>query len=392
VAGLSEPDRFDAFLDEPGRADRIARERASAPPGPLHGVAVGVKDIFHVDGLPTHAGSRLPAEVLTGEEGTSVRRLRAAGAVVAGKTHTAEFAWLAPGPTRNPVDPRRTPGGSSSGSAAAVAAGLVPLALGTQTVGSVIRPASYCGVVGFKPSYGRVPVDGVVACSPSVDTVGWFAPDVEGVARAGAVLCDAWEPAGSDDAVLGVPEGPLLALADPAARDVFRRVVAQLAARGWEVRPVEVLDDLDDVVDRHRRLVAAEMAAVHEPWFERFRDLYRPQTREIIEWGRTLGDVRAHRDGRGRLRDALAATGVDVWLSPAATGPAPLGLDSTGSPLLSLPWTHAGVPVLSLPVMSVAGLPLGLQLAGRRGADESLIAVGAALSEQFRSDGGREGD
>jgi Asp-tRNA(Asn)/Glu-tRNA(Gln) amidotransferase A subunit family amidase len=187
-----------AFLPEPGRRDRLERDARSVPGAglPLQGMPVGVKDIIRVDGLPTRAGSALPPEVFAGPQAPLVDRLRAAGALVAGKTVTAEFAVTAPGPTRNPRNRAHSPGGSSSGSAAAVAAGMVPLAVGSQTVGSVIRPAAYCGVAGFKPTHGRIPVEGVIANAPSFDTVGVFAPDVAGVALAASVLCDGWRQLG----------------------------------------------------------------------------------------------------------------------------------------------------------------------------------------------------
>lgn len=166
-----------AFLPEPDRWSRVDVALAAAPAGLLHGVLVGVKDVIRVDGLDTRAGSALPAEAMSGAQATIVDRVRAAGGVVAGKTVTAEFALADPGPTRNPAHLDHTPGGSSSGSAAAVAAGMVPLALGTQTVGSVIRPAAFCGVVGFRPTWGVVPLDGVITNARSLDTVGFFTAD-----------------------------------------------------------------------------------------------------------------------------------------------------------------------------------------------------------------------
>ena len=203
-------ERIAAFVDEPARFARIASEVARLASGPaspklrLRGAPLGVKDVFHVDGLPTRAGSRLPPEELAGPQGTAVGRLRAAGAVVVGKTASTEFAYFAPAATRNPHHPEHTPGGSSSGSAAAVAAGQCVLALGTQTIGSVGRPASFCGVVGFKPSYDRIPRDGLIPLAPSLDHVGVFAPDVAWARRAAAVLCDDWDA----DAAGAVAAGP----------------------------------------------------------------------------------------------------------------------------------------------------------------------------------------
>src|SRR2546428_11304423 len=208
-----------ALLPEPGRRQRLLSEAevlqkrfpdpASRPP--LYGILLGVKDIFHVDGFPTRAGSQLPAELFAGPEAACVTLLRNAGALILGKTISAEFAWIEPGPTHNPRNLDHTPGGSSSGSAAAVAAGFCPLALGTQTIGSVIRPAAFCGIVGFKPSYGRISTDGMVFFSPSLDTVGFFTQGVAGIALVAPFLCKDWKPAVLETLpVLGVPDGPYL--------------------------------------------------------------------------------------------------------------------------------------------------------------------------------------
>jgi len=194
-----------AFLAEDGRLERLLYRSTTlaerypdveARP-PLFGIPIGVKDIFRVEGFDTHAGSRLPADELSGSQSAAVTTLEAAGALVLGKTVTTEFAYFSPGATRNPHDPARTPGGSSSGSAAAVAAGLCPCALGTQTIGSIGRPASYCGIVGFKPSYGRIPAEGIIPLAPSLDHVGFFTRDVAGARLVASQLCDGWTIQGS---------------------------------------------------------------------------------------------------------------------------------------------------------------------------------------------------
>ncbi|MFC5662955.1 amidase [Kitasatospora misakiensis] len=402
-----------AFVSEPGRADRLqaearalaARHPDPAQAPPLYGVAVGIKDIVHVDGLPTHGGSALPPGVLAGPQATVVDRLRVAGALVAGKTVTAEFAGGAPGPTRNPHHPHHTPGGSSSGSAAAVAAGLVPLAIGTQTIGSVVRPAAYCGVVGFRPTYGRIPAAGVIPNAPSYDTVGLFTADLAGAALAAALLCDdwdfgAWDPAAApgggaagrpwaDEApVLGVPVGPYLDRAGPQARQAFARQLEVLAARGLTVRRVDLLPDFDELERQAQTINRFEMAATHADWFTRFGGLYRPETAAAVRYGRTIDPadraaaLRAREVFRERLAEQRRRAGVDLLLAPAATGPAPLGLSSTGSAVMSLPWSYAGLPALSLPAgVTAEGLPLGLQVIGEAGADERLLA-GAAVLER----------
>ncbi|MEV6973461.1 amidase [Kitasatospora sp. NPDC093806] len=390
-----------AFVPEPGRAERLHAEAralaarysdpAAAPP--LYGVAVGVKDIVHVDGLPTHAGSALPPGVLAGPQAAVVDRLRAAGALVAGKTVTAEFAASAPGPTRNPHHPGHTPGGSSSGSAAAVAAGLVPLAIGTQTVGSVIRPAAYCGVVGFRPTHGRIPSAGVIPNAPSFDTLGLFTADLAGVALAAPLLCDDWTPAGpgadpgaGQVPVLGVPVGRYLERARPEALTAFRAQLDLLSARGLTVRQVDLLPDFDELVGQLQTINRFELAASHADWFARFGGLYRPETVASIRHGRTVDPadreaaLRARAHFRERLAEQRRRAGVDLLLAPSATGPAPLGLDSTGDAVMSLPWSYAGLPALSLPAgVSAAGLPLGLQVIGEAGADERLLALAAVL-------------
>ncbi|MFI6153840.1 amidase [Kitasatospora sp. NPDC051170] len=380
-----------AFVPEAGRAERLhAQVREAAGRGPLHGVAVGIKDIVHVAGLPTHAGSALPPGVLAGPQAVVVDRLLAAGALVAGKTTTAEFAGSAPGPTRNPHHPGHTPGGSSSGSAAAVAAGLVPLAVGTQTVGSVIRPAAYCGVVGFRPTYGRIPFAGVIPNAPSFDTLGVFTSDLAGAALAASLLCEDWrpdpaaDPAAARKPVLGVPEGPYLERAEPEALRAFEGWIAGLEAAGLVVRGVPLFPEFVETARQLQVINRFEMARSHADWFARFGGLYRPETAAGIRVGQGVAaeDRTAALRSRERLRERVAAqaagAGVDLWLAPSATGGAPEGLHSTGDAVMSLPWSYLGLPALSLPAgRTAAGLPLGLQVVGARGRDELLLAQAA---------------
>lgn len=383
-----------ALVDEPDRAARLQQELAVLPSeGPLHGWLVGVKDIIHADGLITRAGTDLPPGLFARQqEAACVAALRRAGCLMLGKTVTTEFAYFEPGPTRNPHNPAHTPGGSSSGSAAAVAAGYCELALGTQTVGSVIRPAAFCGVIGFKPSYGRVPTDGVLLCSPSVDTVGLFAASVEHALRGAEVLVPGWSAvSGSTRPTLGIPDGPYLAqadsLADSLGATAFAEHIDHLEAAGYRVRRVPVLADIAAVNKRHSVLQAGEMALEHAAWLDEHLQLYRPRTREILQRGRQVStaDLNGARAGRLRLRQQLQAAmddaGINVWICPAAPGPAPAGLASTGDPIMNLPWTHAGLPALSLPAGFVQGLPVGLQCVGRFGADEQLLAWGAGLAQ-----------
>jgi len=371
--------------------DDAAGEDATAS---LAGVPVGVKDIFNVDGVPTRAGSSLPPSAFEGPESTAWQRLDAAGAITFGKTVTTEFAYFATGPTANPHDTDRTPGGSSSGSAAAVAAGEVPLALGTQTVGSVIRPAAFCGVVGVKPSFGRIPIEGVVPVSPSLDHVGFFTQDVAGARLAADVLCDDWTPVPtpSERPTLGVPCEAYVEQAEAIGVERFERQLDALADAGYEIERTDVLADVDDVNESHRRLMAAEMALGHHEngWFPEHEDEYAPETVEMIEGGidvsaTTIGDDRARRlDLRERLHAEMDRRGVDVWVSPAAPGPAPAGLDDTGDPTMNLPWTNSGLPTVTLPVGETdERLPLGLQCSARFGADEELLGWAERLAEDL---------
>jgi Asp-tRNA(Asn)/Glu-tRNA(Gln) amidotransferase A subunit family amidase len=357
---------------------------------PLYGIPVGVKDIFHVDGLPTRAGSNLPPGELVGRQAPVVTRLRAAGALVLGKTVTTEFAHADPGPTRNPHDLSHTPGGSSSGSAAAVAAGMCPLALGTQTIGSIVRPATFCGVVGLKPSFGRVPTAGVVPVSESADHVGLFTRTLDGMALAAPVCVDDWHETHVDGRpVVGVPDGTYLDQTGDAGRAHFEESVATLDAAGFEIRRVDTFPDIDAINARHERLVAAEAAIAHDEWFERYRERYSDPTAELIETGQavTAAELAGGRQGRQSLRDRLHAAmddhGIDVWLSPGALGPAPAGIESTGDPVMNLPWTHAGVPTVAVPTGRIDGLPFGLQCAGRFGADERVLGWARIIADEL---------
>ncbi|MEZ4706006.1 MAG: amidase [Caldilineaceae bacterium] len=360
----------------------LARYPNPADRPPLFGALVGVKDIFHVDGYVTRAGSEVPPEMFAGDEAACVRQLRDAGALIIGKTVTTEFAFFEPGPTRNPHNTEHTPGGSSSGSAAALAAGLCTLALGTQTIGSVIRPAAYCGVVGFKPSYDRIATPGLVYFSRTVDHVGLFTQDVASMTLAAAVLCAEW----SGDffmakmPVLGVPDGPYLQQAQPAALALFEETLQQLQAAGVTIKRVPTLENIAELNVLHRRLAAAEFAHEHAQMFAQHADRYRPRTAEMIQLGQTVGaeEVDNGRANCVRLRQEMGAqmqqNGIDLWVCPPAPGPAPVGIHATGDPVMNLPWTHTGMPALTVPTgQTMDGLPLGLQLVGQFGADELLL-------------------
>ncbi len=381
-----------ALLPEEDRRARLHRDadallaRCPTPAQrpPLFGALVGVKDIIHVDGYVTRAGAALSPELFAGDEAAVVGLLRAAGALILGKTVTTEFAYFEPGPTRNPHNREHTPGGSSSGSAAAVAAGFCELALGTQTIGSVIRPAAFCGVVGFKPTLGRIPSAGIVYFSRTSDHIGLFTKDIAGMRLAASALCGAWLDVTLTDAdipVLGVPDGPFLRQTDPAALAAFNAQLARLAAAGYTIWHVPTLLDIAELNQTHRRLVFAEFAREHAQLYAQFKSLYRPRTAEIIEQGRRVsdGELAELRQATFVLRDSLEKqmdqAGIDLWICPSAPGPAPAGLHATGDPNLNLPWTNAGMPAVTLPAGHAAGgLPLGVQLVGPTEEDEMLLA------------------
>jgi Asp-tRNA(Asn)/Glu-tRNA(Gln) amidotransferase A subunit family amidase len=383
-------ERIHAFLPEEGRFDRLRREAAALEthyPEPesrpaLYGIPVGVKDIFHVDGYLTRAGSKLPADVLAGPEAKSVSQLKQAGVLIMGKAVTTEFAYFAPGPTRNPHNPEHTPGGSSSGSAAAVAAGLCPLALGTQTIGSIIRPASFNGTIGFKPSSGRISAEGVIPLSPTLDHIGFFTQDIAGAILAAGVLDTAWQkpPSELEHPRLAVPTGPYLQKTSSEGLEHFQATRKKLEQAGFEIKETEVMEDFDRIFDWHNALMAGEVALVHEAWFSGHSHHYHPKTTALIERGQqVLSDqMSIYKAGREQLRNALeelmAEQNISVWIAPSSVGAAPAGIDSTGDPVMNLPWTYAGLPAVNLPSgFAKNGLPLGLQLVGGWQQDEKLL-------------------
>ena len=386
-----------AFVPEAGRFSRLRREAEdlldrypNIEERPiLFGVPIGVKDIFQVSGFVTRAGSSLPEELLQGLEAASVTALRKAGALILGKSVTTEFAYFAPGPTRNPHVLTHTPGGSSSGSAAAVGAGLCYLALGTQTIGSVNRPAAFCGVAGYKPSYNRISKEGVIPVSDSADHVGIFTPRVSDVAPVAAILCRNWDENGAgSQPVLGIPEGPYLDRASAEGKAHFQKSCRRLRQAGFALKSVAAMPDFEDIYERHNLMVAAEAAEVHASWYSDHADEYHGKTAELIERGKQVSHDqlqsarRAQKKLRQQLSQLMDENGLDLWISPAAVGPAPQGLDSTGDPVMNLPWTHAGLPTVSIPAgVNEAGLPLGLQVAGRWYEDEQLLAWAESMEE-----------
>ena len=385
-----------AMLPDPRQRERLSSEAAAlldrwpSPDDrpPLFGAMVAVKDIFNVDRMPTRAGSAVPPESFSGREADVVALLKEAGALVLGKAVTTEFAYFASGATANPHNREHTPGGSSSGSAAAVAAGIAPLALGSQTVGSVIRPASFCGVVGFKPSYDRIPTSGTLYFSPSVDTIGYFVDSVADATLVASALLLGWRDGEDSEAAaprVGIPIGAYLEQAGAEMRTALDHAAGWLRDAGIAVEEAMTLHDIADVNKRHSDLTVYEFAETHRERYAKYGSMFRPQSAQFYETGLAVSssDAEAGRASRialrQRLHERMDRAGIDVWLAPSAVGPAPHGLGSTGDPAMNLPWTHAGMPVINLPFGDVDGLPLGLSLVGRFGHDETLLGQAAIV-------------
>jgi aspartyl-tRNA(Asn)/glutamyl-tRNA(Gln) amidotransferase subunit A len=350
---------------------------------PLHGVPVGLKDVIDVAGLPTRAlfpplGDR-PAQ----SDAAIVARLRELGAVVLGKTHTTQLAFADPAPTRNPWAPDRTPGGSSSGSAAAVAARQVPLAVGTQTAGSVVRPAAYCGVVGFKPSLGWFPLDGVIPLAWSLDHLGLFARSVEDVAYTYVALRAHQR---LELPLLSEPPRLLLLvdfldLAEPEVAEHLQDVARRLREAGARVEERRLPVDVHLLLAVHHLLMFSEMGALHQRTLERHPDAYGPRLRAAVEVGQIVpaGALLHARRLRHRLANLLDdfLAQADAAILPTASGPAP-DRSTTGDRRFQAVWTLLGTPAISLPSgLTRDGLPLALQLVTRFGHDRRLLHVAA---------------
>lgn len=373
--------------------------------GALHGVPVAIKDVIDTADMPTENGTAIDAGRRPGRDAEAVRRLRAAGAIVIGKTVTAELASLTPGKTRNPHDLSRTPGGSSSGSAAAVADNMVPLAVGTQTVGSVIRPASFCGVYGFKPTFGLISRFGVLPQAASLDTVGVFARALEDVALVADVLAG-HDPADADTRLMPAPRLLDTALTEPpvrpaiafvkgpawdekAAPDIragFAELTAALGAACQEVALPEIFAEAAGAVHTLSRV---GIARSYGGYLTRGGDKLSPFLQRAIAEGRGIAavDYLTARDWQASLNAGLEPlfAHYDAIVTPAAPGEAP-GPETTGDPAFNGLWTLCGVPALSLPLLTGAnGLPIGVQLVGRRGEDARLLRTARWLIRQIDS-------
>ena len=399
------------FLD-PEHARKQARTldeaRANGKPmGPLHGIPVGIKDIFDTADMPTEDGTVLHAGRRPQHDCTVVSLLREAGAVIMGKTVTTELATFEPGRTRHPQDPDRTPGGSSSGSAAAVASGMVPLAIGSQTNGSVIRPASFCGVVGYKPTHGLISRRGMLSLSRTLDHVGVFAGSVADAATLAGVLM-AYDPGDADMRLRARADLSRIAAQEPPlppklafvrtpvwdnAEDDTKAAFSELVeVLGDSVNEMRLPSAFDEAIDLHRMIQDSELAVSLAPEYEKGRDRLSAQLCGMIERGpkvpatdyvRAVARIPVLNRGLDEIFDHC-----DAILTPASAGEAP-SRDTTGSPIFCTTWTLLGTPAITLPLMGGKnGLPIGVQLVGKRGDDARLLRTARWLTERIASEEG----
>jgi aspartyl-tRNA(Asn)/glutamyl-tRNA(Gln) amidotransferase subunit A len=410
---LARIDRYEArvrawvHIDREGAREQAARLTAELKQnnrrGPLHGIPVGIKDIIDVFDMPTGCGSKLWAQSYARRDATCVERLRQAGAVIMGKTVTTAYASFDPSVTRNPWNPDRTPGGSSSGSAAAVACGMCLGALATQTGGSITRPASYCGVYSLKPTHGRVSVDGVLPLAPSMDHVGVMANCVRDLAlllqpiarKDGPSVVQPYHHLSEieNPRRFSHPErsNELAALpdffpgrAEPVLARAFARLRETTTAAGWIWSDLPLPPAFGDVLTHHHRTMAVEAAEYHGHRMRRHPDDYPPKIRALIEFGQSCSapeyatTMRHKEQLRAEMHFAFVEVGRMLCV-PATTGPAPAA-ESTGDPAFNSPWSYTGLPALSLPfAYSPEGLPLAVQLIGRHWLEDDLFAVAAQL-------------
>ena len=398
------------FLDEEHALSQARaadeRKRSGEPIGPLHGVPVGLKDIIDTADMPTENGTVLHQGRTPRHDAAVVAMLRAAGAVILGKTVTTECAYFSPGKTRNPHNPEHTPGGSSSGSAAAVAAGMVPLALGSQTNGSVIRPGAFCGVYAFKPTHGSIPRTGILELSRTLDHVGIFSRSIEDLALLAEQLVgyDERDPDTRPRARVPFqaisreepPIEPMLAFVKtphwervtPEAKEAFAELVEALGER---VEEVDLVLSAADAWSWHKTIMEADMAASFEREWQQGRDKLSEPLRSLIERGREVRAVDYQRAQRGIPQivesfDELFMERYDAILTPAAPGSAPKGLGSTGDPAFCTLWTLCGMPAVTLPLMQDSdGLPIGVQLVGRRNFDARLLRAARWLADRVQA-------
>jgi aspartyl-tRNA(Asn)/glutamyl-tRNA(Gln) amidotransferase subunit A len=386
----------EAVLAEARAADQAVS--SGRPLGPLHGVPVGLKDIYYTANIPTRAGSEVYKDFVPEFDATSVTLLKRAGALMLGKAVTTEFACLDPSPTVNPWNAAHTPGGSSSGSAVAVASRMCPAALGSQTVGSVLRPAAYNGVVGFKPTFGRVSRYGVVPVSWNLDTVGWLVRSVEDAALLLQVMSgpDVNDPVSSHEPVgdylsgIADPPAPRIGVlrryfyqgADAETRQHLDGVVERLAQAGAQIEELPMPPSIDTAYVDQRLIMSVEAAAFHEPMYRVQAEDYQPKLRAMLADGLQVDGIaysRALENRRQFITDMeQLSQQCDVLLTPATPSPPQADVTNTGDPAFQGPWTSCGLPAISLPSgIAESGLPLGIQLVASPFAEARLLGAAA---------------
>lgn len=369
-----------------------AQQARIKPGGSLAGVPVGIKDIFDTEDMPTAYGSQAYAGHQPVRDSWAVYRLRQAGAIIMGKTVTTEFAYTSAGPTRNPHNISHTPGGSSSGSAAAVAAGMVPVALGSQTGGSTIRPSAYCGIIGFKPTYGLISLQGVMPLAPALDTLGIHAASIELARQVFAVLCPRSHPGAATHQPrqlrIGWYPGPHAEQAQTQALLLLNEVRDRLQSSG--LARVEAFDYPAEhalaLGDANRSIMHREAARLHHRIYQTDRDKLGASTVSLIESGLQVSE-QAYEQAMLKMQAAHLAylksmNGLDAILTLSAPGEAPLFEQGTGSSVFNQPWTTLGAPCLTLPAgKGPGGLPLGIQLVGKPGDDFRLLEAGQKIQQ-----------
>lgn len=346
--------------------------------GPLAEIPFGAKDIVETRGLATEYGSPIYKGRIGENDAAIIRALRGRGAVLLGKTHTTAFAYRTPAPTRNPRNPAHTPGGSSSGSAAAVAAGMVPFAIGTQTGGSMLRPAAFCGVTGFKPTYGLLPMEGVFAFAKSLDTLGFFT-------HTAADMLQLWEALGypsgrAEETAFAAPD-PLPEL-EPVMTATFRETLMRLKRGGVDIRPVDIAAWLTELGNAQRVVMFYEGARHHDERFKQYGDRLQDMA-TLVREGRQITEAR-YNDARRFIADARRTAAehyktTPIILVPSAPGPAPRGLSSTGDSRMNTPWSALGTPAISIPMPVGDALPLGLQLTANVGDDARVLRAAVRI-------------
>ena len=367
-----------------------------AETGPLHGVPIGIKDIYNISGIPTTCGSKVYERFVPNKTAVTIDLLQKAGAVVLGKTVTTEFACLDPSHTKNPWNASHTPGGSSSGSAVSVAARMCPVAMGSQTVGSVLRPASYNGIVGLKPTYGRVSRSGVIPVSWSLDTVGWMGRSVEDMALLLQVMAgpDQQDPVASNFPVADYLSGlesskpPCIGLitsffmeeSDAETQLQTKIMLDKFKAAGATIVELALPESFKTAFEDQLLIMSAEAASFHKPMYEKQAQDYRPKLREMLRKGLEIDAVTYSRAQERRLKFSadmrVLAEQADVLITPSTPTPSLADLTNTGDTRFQGPWTSCGLPTITLPAgLAISGLPMGIQLITSPFAEDRLLSI-----------------